>query len=511
VVPRSRHGLMTPEVMALGKEAAGHLARGAIPDAEKSYRKALALAPGEPSLSLDLATLYNLTGRGEAAFTLLRDLAPQDPALAKARELQLGLAMLSRHQYDEALVQFDRVLSQNPVSADARYGRAVALGSLRREDEALAHLRDLLRDQPSHLPAHQYLNQLLYRRKADDEFLRSYDEAEARMPGTPYFALDKAVFLARAGRHQESLQHYDRVLALQPGQAFALAGRAAVLLKLDRVPEAVETYRRALALLPNDVSLLTGAAAAQLMNRQPHEAEMLAGIALSRDSRDQTALAVIGTAWRLTGDPRADDLYGFDSLVRVFDLEPPQGYADMAAFNRDLDAVLTSLHSDAREHIDQTLRNGTQTLGDLFSRGHPMIDALRSRFIEAIQRYVSELPSSPDHPFLARRSATFGFSGSWSSRLTSEGFHTNHIHPEGWISSAYYVVVPRAVSANSGKDGWIGFGAPSYDVGLKEPVRRWVEPKPGRLVLFPSYMWHGTKPFQSEEHRTTIAFDVVPG
>lgn len=39
---------------------------------------------------------------------------------------------------------------------------------------------------------------------------------------------------------------------------------------------------------------------------------------------------------------------------------------------------------------------------------------------------------------------------------------------------------------------------------------RLVQPKPGRLVLFPSYWWHGTRPFHSTEPRTTIAFDVVP-
>ena len=32
----------------------------------------------------------------------------------------------------------------------------------------------------------------------------------------------------------------------------------------------------------------------------------------------------------------------------------------------------------------------------------------------------------------------------------------------------------------------------------------------GRLVLFPSYMWHGTVPFHDAASRTTIAFDAVP-
>ena len=35
-------------------------------------------------------------------------------------------------------------------------------------------------------------------------------------------------------------------------------------------------------------------------------------------------------------------------------------------------------------------------------------------------------------------------------------------------------------------------------------------PEPGLLVLFPSYMWHGTVPFHDTAARTTIAFDVIP-
>jgi hypothetical protein len=37
-----------------------------------------------------------------------------------------------------------------------------------------------------------------------------------------------------------------------------------------------------------------------------------------------------------------------------------------------------------------------------------------------------------------------------------------------------------------------------------------VQPTPGTLVLFPSYFWHGTIPFNTTDERITVAFDVVP-
>jgi len=111
---------------------------------------------------------------------------------------------------------------------------------------------------------------------------------------------------------------------------------------------------------------------------------------------------------------------------------------------------------------------------------------------------------------LSRRAEKFRYSGSWSSRLQDSGFHVNHIHPDGWISSCYYVSVPEAVKDETTKQGWIKFGEPALDVALKHPIRRTIQPVPGRLVLFPSYMWHGTVPFSDKAARTTIAFDVVP-
>ena len=42
-------------------------------------------------------------------------------------------------------------------------------------------------------------------------------------------------------------------------------------------------------------------------------------------------------------------------------------------------------------------------------------------------------------------------------------------------------------------------------------AEHWIQPEPGMLVLFPSYMWHGTAPFFSDETRLTCAFDLVRG
>jgi uncharacterized protein (TIGR02466 family) len=110
----------------------------------------------------------------------------------------------------------------------------------------------------------------------------------------------------------------------------------------------------------------------------------------------------------------------------------------------------------------------------------------------------------------SRNTGAYRFQGAWSVKLRpGGGRHVDHLHPEGWLSSALYIDLPEAVQGE-GKQGWIKFGQPGVPTEAKLGPEHYVKPEPGLLVLFPSYMWHGTMPFEGSENRLTIAFDLVP-
>ena len=90
-------------------------------------------------------------------------------------------------------------------------------------------------------------------------------------------------------------------------------------------------------------------------------------------------------------------------------------------------------------------------------------------------------------------------------RLLDEGFHASHHHPQGWFSAVFYVTVPDSLART---DGQLALGAGPPELGLEVEPLQMIEPKPGRLVIFPSTMWHGTIPFSNGE-RMTIAFDMA--
>ena len=94
--------------------------------------------------------------------------------------------------------------------------------------------------------------------------------------------------------------------------------------------------------------------------------------------------------------------------------------------------------------------------------------------------------------------------------LQGGGNHVNQFHPEGWISSSYYVSVPEETNDASRRADWIKFGEPPYPTRPASLPLKWVQSKAGTLVLFPSYMWHGTEPIDEGSTRITAPFDIVP-
>jgi tetratricopeptide (TPR) repeat protein len=210
----------------------------------------------------------------------------------------------------------------------------------------------------------------------------------------------------------------------------------------------------------------------------------------------------LSLAWRLLGDARAHWLDGEPSFHRFYDLDVS---TDALA---QLSETLRKLHVARAPFLDQSVRHGTQTDGHLFLRHEQPIQDIRTRIWDAVQAYVKGLPPFVEgHPLLGAPRANLKYEGSWSVRLASQGFHVCHTHTKGWISSAFYVSLPEVSSMGNPPAGWLALGMAPPELKLDLPARAFVEPKPGRLVLFPSTMWHSTIPFAQGE-RLTIAFDV---
>jgi tetratricopeptide (TPR) repeat protein len=491
--------------LSLG-QAQRKLGRGE--DAQNTYRKLLRVQPNNPDAYMALASVLAETGQYAAAEAPLRRALQyaRDPRMQAAIHNNLAIVLENQSKHAEALESLEHTQALTPELPGLTQRRINSLFQLKRFEECLQLYKDLLNRNPADPDIHRAYNSLLHRLGRTDEYLSSYDRA----PQTRDILLGKASMLGMQKRGAEMAEICSALLARDPLDPAAAAGWANSLALMGRHAEAVAAFETVINRRDADPVLFSSAAGAALLAGDPQKAEHFCRQGLRGAPHDQTCLAMLSTAWRLQDDEQDETLNGYDSLIRVFDLEPPDGFSSMEDFNAELGAYLERLHPRTDAYLEQSLRGGTQTEGTIFGAGHALVEKVRTRIEEAISAYIAGLPADERHPFLGRRANRFQYNGAWSSLLRDQGFHVNHLHPKGWISSCYYVTVPQETKDADSRQGWIKFGEPALEVNLKNPIRRAVQPVPGRLVLFPSYMWHGTIPFHSASVRTTIAFDAVP-
>ena len=131
--------------------------------------------------------------------------------------------------------------------------------------------------------------------------------------------------------------------------------------------------------------------------------------------------------------------------------------------------------------------------------------------LQAVEDYMSALPQDAGDSFSQGRPQRW-YLNVWSVVLGAAGYQKPHIHPSAWLSGVYYVRVPDVVAEDPDRQaGWIEFGQPSERLAIAQPPAvHCLQPRPGLMVLFPSYFYHRTVPFESGEQRISIAFDVLP-
>lgn len=452
--------------------------------------------PGDPRLWQLLGLIHrNLGDLARATIALRRasSLAPADPPIAHA----LARAVLEAGQPAAAL--FERAHALAPLQAPVLLGRAAAYFAEGQGDVAMRQLEDQLHANPGWDEGHATLARVRWMRGDQTGFADSFEDALRTHPQLGVLWRELVLTLLTAERFDAALDAIARARRAVGASVTLDLLEASALSESGDVAAADPRFA---ALLPlADASAVVRYVRHLLRAGRPAEAASAAEAAI--DDADGAALwSYLAIAWRLIGDERWQWLEGDRRLVGIYDI------ADQVGSLPALATRLRGLHLATHQPLDQSLRGGTQTDGPLFSRIDPEIAALRAAIDVALADYVAQLPPpDPAHPFLkfvGRK--PLRFAGSWSVRLAGRGRHVAHIHSAGWISSAFYAALPE--DGDEPHAGWLAMGE-QPDLGLDLPPLRLIEPKPGRLVLFPSFLWHGTRPFRDGE-RLTVAFDIAP-
>ena len=145
------------------------------------------------------------------------------------------------------------------------------------------------------------------------------------------------------------------------------------------------------------------------------------------------------------------------------------------------------------------LTNGQQSSGNFFDIKKDFVKKIENIIILEIEKYRDKFKDS-DEGFIKNWPAKFELNG-WYISMKNGGSLRSHMHESGWLSGSIYINIPKKNKKNSGNL--------VLDNGIKSQEKN-IDIRTGNLCLFPASLHHYTIPFESQEDRIVLAFDVNP-
>nr|WP_198651491.1 putative 2OG-Fe(II) oxygenase [Dyella sp. C11] len=542
----SGHSIPASNVSGVLAQAETLLQQRRWQEAEQLLRESLAKgAPAPTFLGLLVRTLQ-AQGKSKEARDTIDAHTIAMPGASPALLLMRAQMLLEMGELKDAIGAFEQAIAAAPDQGAGYLGLAVAQGQdgqnqaanrsaaiaiskgvdnvgsrsvlahsfyeLHRYDEAESEYRRALKHNPGNVRTHTSLAELVWLRTRDAAAaLVDIDHAitQCRDARSLELQLVRVRVLSAAGFHQRAMEQLETLLAANPNHLSLRILAIKTSMSVD-ASKAVQHAAYAMRMAPGHTGILGLYGDAMLASGNPSAAAEIAQRLLTGNPHDNHAIALQTAAWRQLDDARHLPFHDYASLVQTSLLDVPDGWSSLQHYLDELTNELHGAHGLLAEPLDQSVRGGTQVELRADETHGRAVRAFPQAIHGPIQRYMRNLAAGLT-PWHRRVTERYRLNGWWSVRLPSEGHHVSHYHGKGWVSSACYVQVPQAMNKNGG-EGWLKFGEPGVKTQPAMGADYFVRPQPGMLVLFPSWMWHGTAPFTTEtgEHRLSMAFDVVP-
>ena len=485
-----------------------HRARGDLKRAVSAYRRAIALAPTSVELQTSLGMALKQLGQLDEAETCLCEAIRLAPTADADLYLELSELLAKGGRPEEAATAIKEAIRLQPDNA--RFHGFLGLrrslsGDLQAAEEAL---REAIRLQPETPEFHRWLGETLIKARRAAEAEPILREAVRLQPDIPKSHALLGIASFRCQQRQEARQAVCKAIELAPEIPEFHAIACGLLFESGQTTAAEAELKQLLRLAPRPGQLCQTISSSLELLGDPQIVIEACNALLSLQPGNINALARKATALDEIGDRQGYRyLVDFDRFIRRVYLKEPAGFKSVADFNAELTRQIFQNPTLTRNKGTAT-RFGSQT-DELLVKPQGALAILEKAIAQAVCKYAQTLPQDADHPFLASKPKKWRLRV-WATVLGRQGHQISHYHPGGWISGVYYVKVPDCVEAGVGQ-GAIEFGRSwLYALETTKPTAKLYQPQEGLMLIFPSYFWHRTVPFDSDLQRISIAFDVVP-
>ncbi len=341
-----------------------------------------------------------------------------------------------------------------------------------------------------------------------DNAIKKINLSLEKWPDDPSLLNNKAIILSELGNYIEAEETYLTIIKQLPNHFLGYYNLALFYEKHLRFEEACRNLKRCLLIVPNAPEAL------EAYNRIKNSSIQLNR---GKDIKDIIYTFFTNKEWEQAylllkekeSEIERTQYYAFLSEMptiyqdklscsKYFNLrEVVKSYNIFESKSKEIDLLVSSLKKESTlkwNRAGKPTRNGYQSHEILINKKTIYSEILENPLITKINEYLKY--SLFDQAEYYDKSLKLS---GWGVILKSGGKQDKHIHPRSLISGVLYLKTPKTFNTKAkNKEGNLLF--PTGD-------QLYVDPKPGLLILFPSYLPHETIPFYSSEERICIAFN----
>jgi tetratricopeptide (TPR) repeat protein len=382
------------------------------------------------------------------------------------------------------------------------------LGALFRQagklEDSVIVIQKALEISPNDAEAHSNLGNTLHELGRLDEAEESCKKAIEIKPDLAETHNNLGNTLKDLGRLQEAEQSYKKAISIKPDYAEAHYNLGFVLKEFGRFAEAQTSYSQAIRLKPKFILARNEMLTCLFITGQKSLLFDQLDFLIEHD----VANAVIGSLTYRSALRYGEERFNIfcdEPLKYALLVDLKSRYNFEETFIRNAKSILSQ---DKKLNKRQTLLlNGYQTSGNIFDVESKLTDQIQKTIRLEIERYRINFESSEDG-FIRKWPNEYRLYG-WLISMKSGGELLPHIHENGWLSGSIYINVPANSKNDSGKLV-VALGKDSDATNARQNPKKIMEVVTGSMALFPASLMHHTIPFESEEERIVLAFDVVP-
>lgn len=497
----------------------------------ESYKRAIEIEPNFSYLYFNMASAQFDSGDLDAAIKSYRKAIAIEPTYTEAYS-DLGLALQGKELWHEAIDCFNHALTLNPYYADAHSNKGYAMQAIGNLEAAKTSCKKALDINPDLSAAHYNLGSVLHQQGELTEALSSYRRVCEIDPNLTSAFVNCGRILQELGDLNGAIGTFNTALSIDPSFADAHFSLATAFHDNGSLNSAHASYRRALELDPSHAFAALNIAKLLFENQQYAQASDIFALNETTESqlyllkclyaqKSQTEvstqikkLCINGEHSAVIGSyvSRAKNKYGLNlhnpfcqdplDFIRHISLLEKVDFAN--TFGRFASTLLTCETTNLRAQT--LLTNGVQTAGNCFTQGGELGRSIEEIIRTEIERY-REIFSSSSEGLIHHWPEKYRLFG-WLVSVRKGGKLAAHMHDNGWLTGSVYISVPQKDKPDSGN-----LVVSAEDVDDEEAIsgnRRSIDVVTGSLCLFPSSLLHYTRPFDTEEKRIVLAFDMIP-